>query len=105
MKRLSEKELPIGLPLPWPLFDRNGLLLITAGNVLRPEQAQDLLSSGVYRSLEIEKEITEFYINITKKPVSKKPEIPKLLGNVEVSVQPPPGSAGVSPSRWPGWPR
>lgn len=47
---VSSTEIPLGSPLPWPLYDGEGRLLLDAGFVVECESQQDiLLGHGVYR--------------------------------------------------------
>ena len=56
-KILVEKDLPIGKPLEWDVFDRKGRLLLRKGMALQSDkQVSKVLSYAAYRLLEAEEE-------------------------------------------------
>ena len=56
-KILVEKDLPIGKPLEWDVFDRKGRLLLRKGMALQSDkQVSKVLSYAAYRMLEAEEE-------------------------------------------------
>lgn len=58
-KLLAEKDLPIGKPLEWDVFDRKGRLLLRKGMALQSDkQVSKVLSYAAYRMLEAGEEST-----------------------------------------------
>lgn len=49
MSRIRKEEIRIGQPLPWPVYDSNGLLLLSKGFIISSERQLDsLVERGLY---------------------------------------------------------
>jgi len=84
LTRLKTGELPVGVPLPWPVFGKNGSMLLNAGGIIPMEDAQDLLKAGLYRSKdESAEDVTR---HLSQRKITDKPELLGLTTQVE-SVQ------------------
>jgi hypothetical protein len=82
--RLKPGELPVGVPLPWPVFGKNGAMLLSTGGVIPMEDAQDLLKAGLFRSRGEAAPMPGR--DLTQRYAGAKPELPGLSSQVE-SIQ------------------
>ncbi len=83
--RIKPGDLPTGVPLPWPVFGKNGAMLLNAGGIVPVENASALLNAGLYRSLD-ETERPHRGRDLTARGTGGKPGLPGLTTLVE-SVQ------------------
>lgn len=81
--RLKASDLPMGVPLPWPIYGRNGVMLLNSGGILHHEDAEDLLSVGLYRYRDATETVER---DLSERRAGSKPELPGLNNPVE-SVQ------------------
>lgn len=50
--RIAKGELVVGMPVPWPLYDDNGVLLLARGVILfNKRQLQELVERGLFRKI------------------------------------------------------
>jgi c-di-GMP-binding flagellar brake protein YcgR len=80
LTRLRPGELPLGVPLPWPIFGKNGVLLLAAGCVVPSEYAQDLLNAGLYR---VRNDSNHPDADLTNRGEKSKRDLPGLVCAVE----------------------
>ena len=83
--RLKPGDLPVGVPLPWPVFGKNGAMLLCAGGVIPMEDAPALINVGLYRNRG-ETDLSAQARDLTSRRIGAKPELPGLSIQVE-SVQ------------------
>lgn len=81
--RLKPSDLPMGVSLPWPVYGRNGIMLLNAGGIIHREDAEELLAAGLYRQRENTEDADH---DPTGRRGGNKPELPGLANPVE-SVQ------------------
>jgi len=79
--RLQANQLPVGVPLPWPIFGKNGSMLLNAGSVILSEVAGELLKIGLYRVRDESGQRNER--DLTGRQDGSKPEFPGLSTMVE----------------------
>lgn len=52
LRPVTQEEISIGVPIPWPIYDQNYTLLVGRGEIVRSsEQAEALLAQGAFREL------------------------------------------------------
>ncbi|NJD06863.1 MAG: flagellar brake protein [Methylococcaceae bacterium] len=49
LSRLGLSDLPIDIPLPYPIFAKSGLMLLPKGGMIAARDAEALVNAGVYR--------------------------------------------------------
>lgn len=84
LTRLKTADLPIGVPLPWPVYGKNGAMLLNMGGIIHMDDATDLLKAGLYKSKDESTEDTARHLS--QRRVFDKPGLPGLTPLVE-SVQ------------------
>jgi c-di-GMP-binding flagellar brake protein YcgR len=82
--RLKSGDLPVGVPLPWSVFGKNGAMLLNAGGIIPMEDAPALLSAGLYRAQDESSQPQA--AGLAQRRAGAKPELPGLAIQVE-SVQ------------------
>lgn len=80
--RLHPNQLPVGVPLPWAIFGKNGSMLLNAGSIVPAEDARELLKLGLYRVRE-DSSTSRNELDLTERRKGNKPELPGLALAVE----------------------
>lgn len=73
----------MGVPLPWPIYGKNGSILLSSGCMITSADAKALLDVGLYRWLQSAETTGPGERNFAPSRAASKPELPGLKINVE----------------------
>lgn len=79
--RLAISDLPIGAPLPWAVYGKNGALLLSAGGIIHKSDAAELLDLGLFRHKD--GEAGRSNRDLTADRTGLKPDLPGVSMGVE----------------------